>query len=255
MRRSDKLLTLLFLIIFSINFISAGLSQLGIFKQGECINLLQTCADCSYNTITSVVRPDSSQALGLTTMEKIGFVYNLTFCNTSSVGTYAVNGFGDLGGIDTIWNYEFIITNSGKEFNLGEIIVYMVFLLIFLGMVYYSSKLVTKDNPQTSTNQQLYEMKKRNEFQYYVSVLKTKMWIVGLFGIYIFLLLFLVLSNQLVYNLGFMDLNDILSNIIIVVAWGLVPFVLFWLAYLILIFYKSTADMLQYQFGGFRQQQ
>ncbi|MBU1669455.1 hypothetical protein KKC13_13700, partial [bacterium] len=42
--------------------------------------------------------------------------YNYTFCNTTPIGTYTVNGVGDLSGTDTVWNYNFEITDTGKPY-------------------------------------------------------------------------------------------------------------------------------------------
>jgi hypothetical protein len=66
-------------------------------------------------------------------------------------------------------------------------------------------------------------------------------------------LLFVSLFNQLVYNLGFMDLDTILSNVVIVMSWGLIPFVIFWIGYLIITVYKTTEKVMRHQFGGIRE--
>jgi hypothetical protein len=85
-----------------------------------------------------------------------------------------------------------------------------------------------------------------------LKMLKKKIWIAGAFGIYLSILLFLALLNQLVFSLGISELNDILNSTMIILGWGLIPFSLFWLGYIIVFFYKSTENILQYQFGGFR---
>jgi hypothetical protein len=137
-----KQIYLLFLIILLLlPMVNAQVSSLGVFKQGECVQLLQTCADCTYNTVTSVTNPDSTQALGLTAMEKSGLVYNLTFCDTNQSGTYTVNGFGDLGGTNTIWNYQFDITPNGNISTVSDsitmvwqIVVLIIALICFMTM-------------------------------------------------------------------------------------------------------------------------
>lgn len=119
--------------------VSAVTGNLGTFKMGECVQLLQTCADCTYNTITSVTFPDSTQALGLTSMEKNGLVYNYTFCDTNYTGVYTINGFGDLGGTDTIWNYQMEITNTGKGSTTGSSFLLGILLILFAGMFIFAA--------------------------------------------------------------------------------------------------------------------
>ena len=46
------------------------------------------------------------------------------------------------------------------------------------------------------------------------------------------------------------ELNSLLGNAVIVLGWGLIPFIIFWIVYVILYLYRSTVDILRYQFGG-----
>jgi hypothetical protein len=112
--------------------VSASIGNLGTFQKGECVNLLQTCADCTYNNISSVVYPNSSDALGIANMQKTGLVWNYTFCDTVVAGTYTVNGHGDLGGVDTIWNYNFLVTENGNAEPGGAVIVFFVIVFLIL---------------------------------------------------------------------------------------------------------------------------
>lgn len=128
-----KKLILILIGIFLISFVSASQETLGIFKQGECVRLIQLCGDCTYNNITSVSYPNSSIALLDKEMTKSGAEFNYTFCNTSELGVYNVNGVGDLGGIDTVWAYNFEITFNGKEkLNTGEGISLFISLVVMI---------------------------------------------------------------------------------------------------------------------------
>lgn len=131
-----KLYLLLALAFIFLPSMSATTGNLGTFKQGECVNLLQTCADCTYNTITSVIYPNSTEALGVSSMDKTGLIYNYTFCDTNSLGTYTVNGYGDLGGSDTIWNYQFEITENGTDAPEGSVKIF--FIIIFLVGLFFA---------------------------------------------------------------------------------------------------------------------
>lgn len=95
--------------------IFAEVQTLGTFEKGKCIELLQTCSNCTYNNISSISYPNSTQALNQSLMTKIGTKYNYTFCNTNTSGQYIVNGFGDIDGSVTVWAYDFIINPTGIE--------------------------------------------------------------------------------------------------------------------------------------------
>jgi len=133
-----KLLMFILLGMFLINFVSAGCIApqcIGTFKLGDCVSLPQDCADCTYNYISYVSYPNSSQALGETIMTKTGTHYNYDFCNTTLFGEYHVSGHGDEYGIDTVWggdNYYFEITPNGQDFSTGKAISYIGFILIIL---------------------------------------------------------------------------------------------------------------------------
>lgn len=113
-----KLFVLMFVGIFLFSLVNAEIQTLGTFKQGNSINLIQTCATCTFNNITSVLNPDSTQVIGEFEMTKVGSVYNLTLSsgNATVLGNYIVNGVGDLDGTNTVWNYDFDLTADGKPF-------------------------------------------------------------------------------------------------------------------------------------------
>ena len=126
-----KIITSIFLVLILIGLINAGEQSLGIFKQGSIIELKQTCANCSYNNVTSVIYPDSTQAIGNNAMAKTGTEYNLTFTNTDILGSYIVNGVGNPAGIDTIWTYSFEVTPSGQSGNSNIVFIVFIILVIY----------------------------------------------------------------------------------------------------------------------------
>ena len=113
MKNQYLLFAIALIFLFAIPMATA--ETLGTFKQNGCVNLIQTCSNCTYSNITSVVYPNSSIALSDKTMTKTGTYFNYTFCNTSSNGIYIVTGVGDPDGTAEAWNYDFEITNDGKE--------------------------------------------------------------------------------------------------------------------------------------------
>jgi hypothetical protein len=159
-------------------------------------------------------------------------------CNNSVIGGFYANSFQ--------------ITPTGQEFTMVWMYGYIFFLLLCCVLVFFSFRLcinnsIAKDSMEKAD---MYKMKKRNEFLYYMALLKKKLWIVGVFGIYLSILLFMAILNQMVYNLGLSDLNTILINLVVVMSWGLIPFTIFWIVYLIIVFWKSTTEIMRYQFGA-----
>jgi len=135
MKKTIYLVFLLFFVI--INGVFAVQETLGTFKNGECIDLLQTCATCSYVNFTSIVLPDSTIISGDFEGTKIGPTYNYTFCNTSMLGTYTVNGIADLEGTLDSFSYYFNINPSGTYINQGTatIFISVISILIILILV------------------------------------------------------------------------------------------------------------------------
>ena len=136
------LLLAIVLCILLLPIINAQIQTLGTYKQNDCVNLKQICSNCSYVNITSVLYPNSTQVLGQVEMTKLGTDYNYTFCNTSILGQYIVNGKGDLNGVDNVWSYDFVISYDGTIISVGESIIYVIGMVfafaIFLLLLYAS---------------------------------------------------------------------------------------------------------------------
>ncbi len=129
-----KILLILIMSMFLVSLVSAEIQTLGIFKLGDDINLIQTCSSCTFNNITSVLSPNSTQIIGNFEMTKTGSVYNFTLSsgNTTQLGEYIVNGIGDLEGVNTVWNYNLFVTPNGQDFTTGKAISYIGFIIILL---------------------------------------------------------------------------------------------------------------------------
>jgi len=253
MKSKEVILLLAFVLSFMlINNVSA-ITTLSEGKQESCIVLPQSYANSTYQNITFIQFPDKTTIEINSYMTKVGSYFNYTFCNTSQLGTYIVNGIGDYDGVDETWAYDFSITPTGKSFSTVDISVYIFFLLVCLAISFFSVRLYREYSVEKDelTGQQKYELKKRKEFIFYFTLLKKKLWILGVFGLYLSILTFVALLNQLVYSIGLHELNSILINLVQIMAWGLIPFCIFWIAYVIIFFYRSTVETMRYQFGGF----
>lgn len=233
---------------------ASAITDLGGVKATTCIQLPQTCATCTYNNLSSVQLPDKTYALqGEYAMQKTGTSYNYTFCNTVQLGTYLVDGHGDIGGVDTGWGgYVFEVTSSGFTIGVGQSLIYILFLLICVLMIGLSVRVIYKypfEEDKLKPSQE-YELKQRDNLAYYTLLLKRKFWLVGMFGIYIFTFLFTSILNSVALNFNLLDLNILLITVNNVLAWGWVPLVLFAIIYLLVFFYKSVESIMHYEFGG-----
>ena len=108
-----KKIIIFILLVLLVPIVSAEIQTLGTFKKGECVELQQTCANCTFVNISSVLYPNSTEALGEVLMTKNNTKYNHTFCNTNTSGEYIVNGFGDVDGTNTIFAYDFVVNPTG----------------------------------------------------------------------------------------------------------------------------------------------
>lgn len=131
-----KILLTLILSLFLISLASAAISDLGDFKRFECIDLPQTCPDCTYNNISKITNSESTIVSTEVVMTKDDTYYSYSFCNTTVLGKYIVNGFGDEGGTLDTWEYYFHITETGTEdvsvFNNPLLIILIALALVFL---------------------------------------------------------------------------------------------------------------------------
>lgn len=137
----DKFVLLLLFIFFlmSITNVSAG-GSIGSVQQGQCIQLLSTCGNCSFVNLTSVTYPinHSFALLGNFAMTKTGGTFNYSFCNTNITGIYFYTILGD-GTIATDGG-NFEVTQNGSILSQPESIIYILLtgaiFLFFLFSLY-----------------------------------------------------------------------------------------------------------------------
>jgi hypothetical protein len=99
-----------------ISICSAEVQTLGTFKQGQIINLIQSCENSTYSNITRVLYPNSSTAInGQYNMTRTGDDYSYHFYQSEQLGQYLVYGSCDENGLYTKWVYDFYTTPSGAE--------------------------------------------------------------------------------------------------------------------------------------------
>jgi hypothetical protein len=121
----NKLMLVLMLGIVLTSLVSAGL---GTFKSGDCVDI-KTILNTTDVTISSLSYPNSTNALGITNMDKNGLTFNYTFCDTSTIGTYYYD-YNDSEG--NVYVNDFEITPSGFVGTLG---FYIIILILSLGFI------------------------------------------------------------------------------------------------------------------------
>lgn len=113
--KMNKIILTIIVGMFLISLVGATQQTLGTFKQGSCMQLVQTCGNCTYNNVSFVYQTNNAILYNISEeMAKVGTFYNHTFCNTSLVGEYVVNGVGNPNGKITSWVYDFKVTPSGS---------------------------------------------------------------------------------------------------------------------------------------------
>lgn len=133
------IITIILLVVFFVPKIMG--TTIGTVKKGDCINLYQVCENCTYNNISRILYPNKTIVTSNVTMnngDDTFYYYN--FCDTNDLGTYIVNGYGNLDGVKTTWVYDFEVTGTGFEFSQSRSIYFiaMLFILVifFIGTIY-----------------------------------------------------------------------------------------------------------------------
>ncbi len=130
-----KILLLLIVGLFLISLVGATQQTLGTFKKDICMQLTQTCGNCTFNNLTYVYQTSDAVLYNISDgMTKSGTFYNYTFCNTSTVGEYIVNGFGNPDGEQTSWTYNFWITPTGTILEASDS---MLYIFLTLGALFF----------------------------------------------------------------------------------------------------------------------
>lgn len=216
-------------------------------------DLIISSNKAAYCSLMYINYPDGSKTLYNINLTKNlqSFSLNLASGNYSQLGKVC-HGIYCASTDDSITGDVCVnVKNEIDSFNAVQLTLYIFVLLICIVGIFLSIKLITKA-PIQDDDVSMYRQYEENKFMYYIQMIKSKGYILGSFGVYLLSLLFLTILSSLFLNMGMIELNQILKYAIIVVSWGLIPFALFWLVYIIITFYKTTERILRHEFGGFR---
>lgn len=172
---------------------------------------------------------------------------NIIFNNTGKYEliVYCVNTSAGYVSLD------FEVTPTGSVIDVGSSFVYILFILLIIGLLIGSVKLVQKYSISSDfeVSSASYSNYTKNKFKFYVDVLKSKMYIVGIFGVYIGTLLLVTFGASLASLSGLTEIVELLLPFTIILGWGTVPFIIFWVVYLIIYLVTKVSDILMYQYG------
>jgi hypothetical protein len=139
-KQMKKTMFLLFFLLFITSYVSAEVQTLPPVERGQCIELTQTCSNCTYVNFTSMVYPNKTQSIvgiGMTTFNNIN--YNATFCDTNSLGDYIVTTCGDIDGGFECVDFDFPVTPSGADpigSGQGTILLAVMFIILALAIIF-----------------------------------------------------------------------------------------------------------------------
>lgn len=127
------------LIIFILCFVLissvSSTEVLGVFKQNDNIQLLQTCTVCNYVTLDSIKLPNTTIIFVNENMTKSGSTFYYYFNQTELVGEYIYNTW--FGNYTAPVSFE--VTYTGKTLTSAKsstnILIFFVSLLIFAGLL------------------------------------------------------------------------------------------------------------------------
>ncbi len=127
------LLVLLLVTTFSI--VSATETDIGTKKTDDCIDLIQTCADCTYVNFTSITYPNGTRVIWEVEGVKVGPSFTYYNCSlTNQLGTWIIDGHGDLEGTDTVFTYTYEVTPTGNPTPEGMPMFQMGVIIIIFGV-------------------------------------------------------------------------------------------------------------------------
>lgn len=107
-------------------------------KQNDCVNIVNTCGNCTYMNITSIIFPNQTISVGEQVMTKSGTEYNYTYCFTT-LGEHTVNGIGNPLGVIDIWQTKYLVTTTGFKVDSQQIVTisFILGLMLIIGLLFF----------------------------------------------------------------------------------------------------------------------
>ena len=136
---------LLLAIILLLVVVNASETDIGTKKLDDCIDLIQSCADCTYVNFSSYLMPNGTRTYVEWEGVKTGIDFTYNNCSiTGQLGEWGISGHGDLEQVDTVFTYTYEVTATGNPTPEGMPMFQMGVLIIIFGvacfMLYLSSQ-------------------------------------------------------------------------------------------------------------------
>lgn len=210
----------------------AGATTLGTFKANTCVDLIQICENCTQNNISTIKFPNSTTAISNVIMDRDDTFYNYTFCNTTTMGKYIVNGVGDLDGDKTSWSYDFEITGTGFEFTQSRSTFYVALLGILIFMFILSIIFIPRipTNDATDDYGMLISV---NHLKHLKPLLYVIAWVILLGIMY-------TSSNIALAYMGAEMFGQLMFVIYKIMFWLTLPMIVIWFIFLIVSIFRDV---------------
>lgn len=126
-----KMLILLVLALAMLSIVKADSASLPAIMQGQCMPLVEYCANCTSVNFTTISYPNQTvQTLNyLSSLQSQDTYVNNSFCNTGTLGTYIYSAVGDPNGVIVSQSVSRDVTLTGYEFTTQQGILYGVLFL------------------------------------------------------------------------------------------------------------------------------
>jgi len=136
----------LMLLIVTVSMVGATETTIGTKKLNDCIDLVQSCASCTYVNFTSYTMPNGTRSVVEWSGTQSGTSFTKNDCNiTNQLGTWIIDGHGDISGIDTVFTYTYDVTTTGNPTPDGMPMFQMGVIIIIFGiacfLLYMSSQM------------------------------------------------------------------------------------------------------------------
>jgi len=139
--------SVIMLIIVSLAIVNATETNIGTKKLDDCIDLIQTCADCTYVNFSSYTMPNGTRILLEVKGVKSGVSFTYNSCNlTNQLGTWIIDGHGDVEGTDKVFTYTYEVTQTGNPTPSGMPMFQMGVIIIIFGVACFLLFLSTQMN-------------------------------------------------------------------------------------------------------------
>ena len=207
------------LLILLAPIVFAQMQNLGTFNAGEEVNLIQTCDSCTYNNITRILYPNSTEANSEEiAMIKSGTHYSYIFNDTSTVGTYVVTGHGDLEGEDTVWIYDFETIGTEGGTSIGANII----LLIFFSLLLFSAVMLNRSINYEKWYKGILNKYENKSYVKYVLALVGYNLMKNTFIIYYFLgFPIMIMLTSIVYIYNVTSMITLIETLMYVYTWAI----------------------------------